>query len=167
MAVDRRSGRNLDEAGDGAPREHESRGRRPDRPAARAELADNPPARSGWDSVHGPGRPPLDALHINAERAAHILDGDVTGGGHRHGTGIPGKTEFPADWDEATVMDSIAAVAHVPDSVEHQPNGRWFTCGECDNVWVTVIINPDGAIWTAWPEEGSPGVVRNPKVGAP
>jgi hypothetical protein len=29
-----------------------------------------------------------------------------------------------------------------------------------------VIINPDGAIWTAWPQAGSPGVVRNPKESA-
>jgi hypothetical protein len=70
--------------------------RRSDHPAEPAELPDTPPARSGWDAVHAPGRPPLDALHINAERAAHILDGDATGGGHRHGTGVPGKTESPA-----------------------------------------------------------------------
>jgi len=141
--------------------------RHPDHPAARAELAEATPARSGWDSVHPPGRPPLDALHLDAERAAHILGGDATGGGHRHGTGRPGKTEFPASWDDATVMDGIAAVARSPDSVEHQPNGRWFVRGERDGIWIIVIINPDGVIWTAWPEEGSPGVVRNPEGGAP
>jgi hypothetical protein len=56
------------------------------------------------------GHPPPDALHIDAERAAHILDGDTTGGGHRHGTGEPGKTEFPADWnDAAAIMDSTTS----------------------------------------------------------
>jgi Bacterial EndoU nuclease len=141
--------------------------RHPDRPAERAELPDTPPTRPGWDAVDKRGRPSPDALRIDAERAAHILDGDATGGGHRHGTGIPGKTEFPADWDDATIMNNIAAVARAPDAVEHQPNGRWFTRSQRDNVWLIVIVNPDGAIWTAWPEDGSPGVVRNPKEGAP
>jgi Bacterial EndoU nuclease len=140
--------------------------RHPDRPAARAELPDAPPARSGWDAVDKRGRPSLDALHINAERAAHILDGDATGGGHRHGTGVPGKTEFPADWDDAAIMDNIAAVARVPDSVHQQANGRWKARGEHGHVRINVIINPDGAIWTAWPQAGSPGVVRNPKGSA-
>jgi hypothetical protein len=130
---------------------------------------DAPPGRSGWDALGTPGRPPLDALRITADRAAHILDGDATGGGHRHGTGRPGKTEFPADWDDARITGSIAAVAAGPDSVEQQPNGRWFVRGERDSVWIIVIVNPDGVIWTAWPEEDSPGVVRNPnpKEGAP
>jgi hypothetical protein len=156
-----------DEAGDGHSPEHGSGGQRSDRPAARADLPDTARGRSGWDSVHPAGRPPMDAVHLNAERAAHILDRDATGGGHRHGTGVPGKTEFPASWDDATITGNIAAVARIPDSVEPQPNGRWFTGGERDGVWIIVIINPDGAIWTAWPEEGSPGVVRNPKEGAP
>ena len=53
--------------------------------------------RSGWDTVDPGQRPPLDALRVTPERSAHILDGDATGrGGHRHGVGNPGKTEFPA-----------------------------------------------------------------------
>jgi hypothetical protein len=167
MAVDRPLRGNLDEAGEGDPAGRESGGRHSDRPAARAELAETRPARSAWDAVYPPGRPPLDALHIDTERAAHILGGDATGGGHHHGTGIPGKTEFPADWDDATTMGNIAAVARVPDDVHQQPNGRWKARGERDGVRITVIIHPDGAIWTAWPRAGSPGVVRNPREGAP
>jgi hypothetical protein len=128
---------------------------------------DAPAGRGGWDALHTPGRPPLDALRIEADRAAHILGGDATGGGHRHGTGRPGKTEFPAEWDDATITGNIAAVARGPDSVRQQVNGRWKARGERDHVGITVIINPDGAIWTAWPQAGSPGVVRNPKEGAP
>jgi Bacterial EndoU nuclease len=166
MALDRRSGGGP-EAGDSGPQEYDSRGRHPDRPAARADSAEPPPARSAWDAVHPAGRPPPDALHIHAERAAHILDGDATGGGHRHGTGKPGKTEFPAGWDDATITDNIAAVARFPESVHQQPNGRWKARGECGSVQITVIINPDGAVWTAWPQADSPGVVRNPREGAP
>jgi Bacterial EndoU nuclease len=162
MAVDRPLSGVPDEVGDGGPPDDESDG-----PAARTELSDTPRERSGWDTVHPAGRPPLDALHIDAGRAAHILDEDATGGGHRHGTGVPGKTEFPASWDDVTVMDNIAAVARIPDSVHQQSNGRWRARGERDGVGITVIINPDGAIWTAWPQAGSPGVVRNPREGAP
>jgi hypothetical protein len=32
---------------------------------------------------------------------------DATGGGHRYGVGVPGKTEFPANWDEDKIIDSI------------------------------------------------------------
>jgi hypothetical protein len=56
-------------------------------------------------------------------------------------------------------------VAHHPDNVRQQWNERWKLHGTRDAVEITVIINPDGVIWTAWPEEGSPGVVRNPKKG--
>jgi hypothetical protein len=161
MAVDRPSGGDPDSA------LHTAADQRTPAPDDRAARGDTPPGRSGWDALDTPGRPPLDALRIDADRAAHILDGDATGGGHRHGTGRPGKTEFPADWDDATITGNIAAVATGPDSVEQQPNGRWFTRGERDGVSIVVIVNPDGVIWTAWPEEGSPGVVRNPMEGAP
>ena len=33
----------------------------------------------------------------------HILDGDGTGGGHKAGTGKPGKSEFPKDWSDAKI----------------------------------------------------------------
>jgi hypothetical protein len=56
--------------------------------------------RSGWDTVDSGQRPPLDAIRITPERIVHVLEGDSTGGGHRHGTGKPGKTEFPAGWND-------------------------------------------------------------------
>jgi Bacterial EndoU nuclease len=121
--------------------------------------------RSAWEDVATATRPPLDALRIPPERATHILDGDQTGGGHRHGTGSPGKTEFPADWDDDTILDAITTVAHSPERVHRQWNQRWKALGEHDKVIVDVIIEPDGTVWTGWPEEGSPGVVRNPKAG--
>jgi Bacterial EndoU nuclease len=163
MAVDRAAGGDPDRA----PRT--AADQRAPGPHDGGPARDTPEGRSGWDALDTPARPPLDALRLTADRAAHILDADATGGGHRHGTGRPGKTEFPGHWDDATVTDNIAAVAKGPDTVEQQPNGRWFLRGERDSVWIIVIVNPDGAIWTAWPEEDSPGVVRNPnpKEGAP
>ena len=51
------------------------------------------------------------------ERAKHILDGDRWGGGHRHGTGRPGKTEFPVGWDDQKIIGHVLGVARAPDDL--------------------------------------------------
>jgi hypothetical protein len=122
--------------------------------------------RSGWDSAED--RPPAEDIQVSPERRTHILDGepgDDGGGGHRHGTGKPGKTEFPASWDDDKIMDNVLDVARRPDStpVLQQFNNRWFCSGSREGVEVSVIVLRSGEVWTAWPEEGGPGVVRNPK----
>src|SRR5437763_2049130 len=67
--------------------------------------------RSGWDAVDAEDRPRAEDIHISPERTTHILDGDADGsGGHRHGTGNPGKTEFPASWDDKKIIDTVADV---------------------------------------------------------
>lgn len=122
---------------------------------------------SGWDSVDAPDRPPLDALRVSPERRTHILDGDAdsNGGGHRHGTGRPGKTEFPATWDDEKIIASVLDVARRPDKppVRQDWNNRWVTRGTRGDVEIVVVTLRDGPIWTAWPLPGSPGVVKNPK----
>lgn len=120
--------------------------------------------RSAWDDVTAATRPSLDALRIPPERTAHILDGDATGGGHRHGTGSPGKTEFPAHWDDDTTIDIIVSTARSPDSAEFQQNGRWKALGSHDDVKLAIIVMPDGRIWSAYPLPGSPGVRQNPRT---
>jgi hypothetical protein len=105
-----------------------------------------------------------DSVHVAAERAKHILDGDRWGGGHRHGTGRPGKTEFPSGWDDEKIIGHVLAVARAPDDLPvFQANRRWRVHGHCDEVGITVIIQPDGRIWSAWPDADSPGVVKNPR----
>jgi hypothetical protein len=124
------------------------------------------PDRSGWDTVDPGKRPPLDALRVTPERTAHILDGDATGrGGHRHGVGNPGKTEFPASWDDKKIMDNVRDVARRPDQppIYQAWNSRWLARGTRDDVEVVVIIAGDGRIWSGWPRPGGPGVVRNPR----
>jgi hypothetical protein len=130
--------------------------------AERGAPADSRP-HSAWDDVDAAIRPPLDALRVPPARAIHILDGDATGGGHRYGTGTPGKTEFPASWDEEKITDSILSVARSPDSAGLQRNGRWKVEGICDEVALAVIITADGRIWSAYPLPGSPGVRQNPR----
>jgi hypothetical protein len=123
--------------------------------------------RSGWDAVDSEKRPPLDAIRITPERMVHILDGDSTGGGHRHGTGKPGKTAFPAGWNDEKIIDNALDVARKPDSppVRQDRNDTWLCSGTRANVEVSVVVERSGEIVTGWPEEGGPGVVRNPRRG--
>lgn len=130
--------------------------------------ADMRTERSGWDTVDPGNRPPLDDIRISPERAVHILDGDSPrDGGHRHGTGKPGKTEFPASWNDEKVINTILDVARKPDEppVHQDRNDSWLCIGSRDNVEVSVVILRSGEIVTGWPEEGGPGVVRNPRRG--
>ena len=110
-------------------------------------------------------RPALDTLRVTPERLTHVLDGDPAGGGHRHGTGKPGKTEFPASWDDEKIADVLVDVARRPDQTPgHQGwNGRWVARGTRDDVEVVVVVAPDGRIWSGWPLPGGAGVVKNPE----
>jgi hypothetical protein len=129
-------------------------------------ATDSRPDRSGWDEINAKDHPPLDALRVTPERSKHILDGDATdSGGHRHGTGNPGKTEFPASWDDKKIIDTILDVSRRPDEspIYQDWNKRWLALGKRDDVEVVVVIAGDGRVWSAWPRFGGPGVVRNPK----
>ena len=55
---------------------------------------------------------------IDDSAKKHILDGDgdFGGGGHRYGTGKPGKSEFPQNWDDNRIIESIIDVAKDPKS---------------------------------------------------
>jgi hypothetical protein len=123
------------------------------------------PERSGWDAVDADSRPALDALRMTPERKTHILDGDAYGGGHRNGTGRPGKTEFPASWDDEKIVDTLLDVAQQPDRVPgyQERNGNWLTRGTREDVEVVAIVAGDGQVWSGWPLPGGPGVVKNPK----
>jgi Bacterial EndoU nuclease len=133
------------------------------------ESADSGTDHSGWDAVDAADRPSVAAIGVSPERTTHILDGDGTegGGGHRHGVGKPGKTEFPASWDDEKIIANILDVVRRPDkSPIHQDwNDTWLCTGTRDNVDVSAVVERSGNILTGWPEEGSPGVVRNPRKG--
>ena len=138
----------------------------------RADLA--PDAGTSWSAWESPeladhqDRPAPDSFRVSPERATHILDGDATGGGHRHGTGRPGKTEFPVGWTDQKIIENVVGVARHPDTapVSQVWNSRWQARGLRDYVDIVVIVESDGRIWSAWPLEGGPGVVRNPKKAA-
>lgn len=48
----------------------------------------------------------IDSVSIPEDRARHILDGEGRSGGHRYGTGTPGKTEFPAGWSDDDILEA-------------------------------------------------------------
>ena len=126
------------------------------------DAVDSEGERSGWDSVED--RPRVEDIQMSPEGRTHILDGDKTGGGHRHGTGKSGKTEFPASWDDEKIIEKVADVARRPDiPPTYQDWDTWLCTGTRDDVKVWAVVEPDGNILTGWPEEGGPGVVRNPK----
>jgi hypothetical protein len=89
---------------------------------------------------------------VTPERRRHIPDGNKNGGGHRHGTGIPGKSEFPADWTDEKIIRAIEDVANDPGSARlKQRNGRTKVSGTRDGIAVDVIVAPSGEIVTGYP----------------
>jgi RHS repeat-associated protein len=96
-------------------------------------------------------------------RRHHILDGEVRpngthGGGHRGGTGFPGKSEFPTTWTDDEIMHHISDVATDSSSaVRPGHGGDIFVQGTRDGIDIEVLIR-NGEIWTAYPTN----VARNP-----
>lgn len=134
-------------------------------PSGAPDEGDAGPDRGGWNQIEAADRPPAEGIHLSPERSTHILDGDGTGGGHRHGTGKPGKTEFPANWSDEKIISAVEDVARRPDQEpQHQEwNDRWVARGTRDDVGIVAVLVPDGRIWASWPTPDSPGVTKNPE----
>ena len=100
-------------------------------------------------------------VSLSEQRRIHILDGDSTGGGHGPGRGIPGKSEFPSTLTDDEVIDLILDVASNPNSVvtPGRVRGRLEVRGERDGLEILVVLEQDGSIVTAFPEN----VPRNPR----
>lgn len=85
----------------------------------------------------------------------------LRGGGHKAGTGTPGKREFPAHWDDDTTVGHIMSVAREPDGAVTQPDGTFRAWGMRDGVDLRVIVSGNGKVETAYPVAGD-GVTTNP-----
>jgi hypothetical protein len=110
----------------------------------------------------GPGPGDLVDLTDDAGRT-HILEGNEAGtsGGHRAGTGNPGKSEFPAGWSDEQILHNISDVATDPAlKWTRQDNGNIKVEGTRDGVDIRVILDPTGSrIITGFPTN----LPRNPK----
>jgi hypothetical protein len=101
--------------------------------------------------------------NISEGRAKHILDGDKTGGGHRYGTGKPGKSEFPSTWNDDKILDNISDVAKNGTRVgPGRTTNSTMMEGVRDGVRIRTIVSNDGQVITGWPQSG-PGVRMNPR----
>ena len=111
----------------------------------------------------GKGNPKDDLVDLtDAKARRHILDGDETGGGHRAGTGKPGKSEFPADWTDEQILHHISDIATDPvaPSVVQPRTGNIKVTGTRDGIDITVILDPTGSrIITGFPTN----VPKNPR----
>ncbi len=93
----------------------------------------------------GPPQTEPDFLYKPAEISEkarnHILYGDHSGGGHKHGTAKPCKSEFPADWNDQKIIDTVQKIA-ANDNLQwkQQENGYYVTENYDDNVKIRVVI---------------------------
>ena len=135
---------------------------------ALAAFAQGGAARSGLDprqpSCGDRGRDdgwPCAPAAVSPDRRRHILDGDARGGGHRPGTGIPNKSEFPRGWSDDRIIAAIEDVANDPASARRlEADGRTVATGRRDGVDIRVVVGRDGrSIVTGYPTN----TPRNPR----
>jgi hypothetical protein len=90
---------------------------------------------------------------LTPSRETHILYGDKTGGGHRHGVGKPCKSEFPIHWGDDKIIDTVKTLAANDNANwQQQDNGYYVAEQNVDNVRVRVVLNEDRTrIITAYP----------------
>lgn len=119
------------------------------------------------------GQPPFgedaEPPKIDAAARRHILDGNPDNpetGGHRFGTGRPGKTEFRKNWSGDKAVAAVNATLADPEVTIHGGD-RSDYLKEVDGVIVRVsTYTEDGVrrLRTAYPVNGV-GVVKNPEAG--
>jgi hypothetical protein len=108
---------------------------------------------------------PHDRPHeISWSDLIHVCHGDENNdlkGGHLAGTGRPGKTEFPTEWDDERVRAALTAVAAAPEKIKRLRHNKFAATGVHRGVEVTVVVRSNGSIEAGWPV-GGPGVRKNP-----
>lgn len=132
--------------------------------AGLAILRDRPPlTATGQQQREAAQRQeaPAAAAVVSPARRVHILEGDRTGGGHRPGRGVPGKSEFPAGWSDERIIAAIEDVANDPAARRRvEADGRTVVTGRRDGVDIRVVVERDGrTIVTGYPTN----TPRNPE----
>jgi hypothetical protein len=124
-----------------------------------APAAPKPPVTGGACAAPVTEKPSL----VDAKGQKHILEGDGPGkgGGHRPGTGKPGKSEFPPGWSDGKILGEVSDIATDPAIAWTRPDGRGYITGTktVDGVNVKVVVDTvNGRIVTGFPTN----LPRNP-----
>ncbi|MCC8594925.1 EndoU domain-containing protein, partial [Xanthomonas euvesicatoria] len=100
---------------------------------------------------------------LDPKATKHILDGDSpTSGGHRFGTGNPGKTEFPASWSDDKIVHVVSDIATDPKVKWSLPDNRGYVTGTANKEGLDVKVVYDtktGRIVSGYPTN----TPKNPK----
>jgi filamentous hemagglutinin len=100
---------------------------------------------------------------LDQKAATHILDGDgPTSGGHRYGTGTPGKSEFPKSWSDQKIRNIISDIATDPAVEWSKPDSRGYVSGTARREGVDIKVVYDtknNRIVTGYPTN----LLKNPK----
>ncbi len=77
------------------------------------------------------------------DRRHHILFGDPSSGGHKHGYGRGKKGEFPATWSDDDIIQAVESVANDPTSTSIPIRwGCFKLIGMRNSFSVTVVVDP-------------------------
>ncbi len=82
-----------------------------------------------------------DSSILDAKANKHILDGDgPTSGGHRFGTGTPGKSEFPQSWSDQKIANVVSDIATDPSVQWSKPDARGYASATVTREGVDVKV---------------------------
>ncbi len=90
---------------------------------------------------------------LSEARAQHILYGDEQGGGHHYSADRPCKTEFPENWDETKIIETVKKLA-ANDNADwrKEDNGYYVAEQPYEGLDVRVVLDQEGDdIITAYP----------------
>ena len=90
---------------------------------------------------------------LSIQREQHILFGDETGGGHHHSANRPCKTEFPENWDERKIIDTVIKLAANDNAPwRKEDNGYYVSEQPYEGLDIRVVLDEQGDdIITAYP----------------
>ncbi|AKT31826.1 EndoU domain-containing protein [Pseudomonas syringae pv. actinidiae] len=101
---------------------------------------------------------------VDKKAEKHILDGDgPASGGHRFGTGVPGKSEFPKSWSDEKILSTISDIATDPKTQWSSPDGRGYQTGSGNRDGINIKVVYDkvkGRVVTGYPTN----TPKNPKL---
>lgn len=133
------------------------------------QRRDAPPGGTVWDLAPAPRREEIHLPQFRAQAIAHgHPDQDPHEGGHLHGTGKPGVSEFPPGWDEQKIAETTLDVARDPETIDwvdpaEYPGSQtlyppyWEARSDVEGLTVTVSVRKTGEITEAWPDGPDPG----------